>query len=191
MQTATDSIDLQAVRELLAELKSGITRIAASEKDLIRSRAERMVVVRREMAQREEADVEKLNRRLLELAAVRQEAIDREHERSSARGAWIHRAYHSGRAALAIRAQGMKDRRIGQVQGSIMRNRQARQQELAVANEAHQAFLKDLARDRSTRRELRKSALKTFRSYLHLLGKLFTARMAESAGSRNFPNTRR
>ncbi|MEO5913718.1 MAG: FtsK/SpoIIIE domain-containing protein [Luteolibacter sp.] len=171
MQTATESIDLRSVGEKLLELKSGISGIISSEKDLIKNRAERMVVVRREMAQREEAGVEKLNRRLQELAAIRQHAIDREQERMSARNEWIHKAYHSSRAALANRAQGVKDRRIGQVQGSIMRNRQARQEELKLATEAHQAFQQQLAADRATRRDLRKTILADLRSYRLLLRK--------------------
>ena len=177
MQTATDSIDLQTVRDLLAELKSGISSIAASEKDLIRNRAERMGTVRRESIQREETAAEKSNRTLLDLAAVRQVAIDAEHQRLANRNAWVHRAYHSAKSELANRAQGVKDRRIGQVQGSIMRNRQVRQEELKRASEAHEAFLELLASDRSTRRDLRKSALKTFRSYLPVVGKRFVGKI--------------
>ncbi len=179
MQTATDSTDLRTVREKLAELKSGISRIAASEKDLIKNRADRMLGVRREMAQREEAGTERLNRKLQELAVVRQAAIEREEDRLAARGTRIHQAYHSSRAAFANQAQGVKDKRIGQVQGGIMRNRQARQEELAVATQAHQAFLELLGSDRATRRDLRGAALKTFRTYSPLVGKKFAGKPAK------------
>ena len=169
MQTATNFIDPENVRKKLLELKSSISGIVASEKDLIKNRAERMVVVRRELVQREEAGTEKLNRKLLELAAVRHAAVEQEQERMAERSARIGHAYHSSRAALANQAQGMKDRRIGQVQGGIMRNRQARQEELAAAAQAHQVFLDQLSGDRSTRRELRASVLKAFRSYKPLV----------------------
>ncbi|MES2660825.1 MAG: FtsK/SpoIIIE domain-containing protein [Verrucomicrobiota bacterium] len=180
MQTATESIDLRSVQEKLGELQSGISGIVSSEKDLIKNRAGRMTVVRREMIQREEENAEKLTRRIHELAAVRQRAMDWEQQRMAERGAWIHRAYHSGKAALANRAQGVKDRRIGQVQGSIMRNRQARQEELKVATEAHQAFLAQLTTDRTTRREARKKAIGIFRSYLPVVGKRLIGEIRKS-----------
>ncbi len=179
MQTATDSTDLRTAREKIEALKSGISSIVASEKDLIKNRADRMLGVRREMAQREEADTEKFNRKLQELAVLRQAAIEREEDRVAARGAKIHQAYHSSRSAFVNQAQGAKDKRIGQVQGGIMRNRQARQEELAVATQAHQSFLELLGKDRSTRRDLRANALKTFRTYLPLVGKQFTGKGAK------------
>ncbi len=169
MQTATDAIDLQTVQEKLTELKSGISVIAAREKLLIKSRAERMGTVRRESIQREEAAAGKFNGKLLELAALRQQAVDSEQERMAAHHAWIHRAYHAAKAALANRAQGVKDRRIGQVQGAMMRNRQARQEDLKQAAEAHKEFQKELIADQKIRRGLRGSILKTFRSYQPLV----------------------
>lgn len=178
MQTATESIGLRSVLERLDHLQAGVSAVVASEKELIRTRAERGVQVRREMAQREEAEAERLKDRLNEVAAERHQAIDRAHGRAQARGAAIQRAYHSSRSALAHRMQGAKDRRIGQVQGSIMRNRQARQQELAEATEVQNAFLEKLLEDRANRRELRKSLMLAMRSHWPLLGGRFYGKRA-------------
>jgi S-DNA-T family DNA segregation ATPase FtsK/SpoIIIE len=188
MQTATDAIDFETVQEKLAELKSGISSIAARERVLIKNRAERMGTVRRESIQREEGAAEKFNLKLLEIAAVRQGAIDIEQRRLAARNEWIHRAYHSAKAVLANQAQGVKDRRIGQVQGAIMRNRQARQEELKLAAQAHETFQNELMADRTIRRELRTAALKAFRTYQPLVMDRFNGRrkmeaMVEPSGS--------
>jgi hypothetical protein len=164
MQTATESIDLRSIQEQLEHLKSGVSAIVDSEKALIKSRAERLLVVRREMTQREEVDAEKLTRRIHELAAVRQEAIDAAQAAKEVRSARIHQLYHNSRATLSHRLQAAKDRRIGLVQGSIMRNRQLRQDELEHATEAHQAFEILVAGDRDTRRTQRKSVHLAFRS---------------------------
>lgn len=181
MQTANESIGLRSVRERLELLKSGLSAVTVAEAGLIRSKAERLAVVRREMIQRADADAEKLNHRFLELDARRQREIELAQAAAEARGARIHQAYHASRSALANRAQGVKDRRIGQVQGSIMRNRQARQEELERAKEAHRDFLADIGTDRSLRRELRKSALVAFRSYLPLVKGRFTRRKTAGA----------
>lgn len=173
MQTATESINLRSVQEQLEHLKSGVSAIVASENALIKERAERLLVVRREMNQRVEAGEEKLTRRIQELAAVRQQAIDAAQAATEARSARIHQAYHASRNALAHRVQIEKDRRIGQVQGSIMRSRQARQDELDQARKAHQAFQALLSADREQRRKLRKSALAAFRPYQLLLAGQF------------------
>ncbi|MES2920757.1 MAG: FtsK/SpoIIIE domain-containing protein [Verrucomicrobiota bacterium] len=181
MQTATESTDLRSVQGQLEHLKSGVAAVITREKALIKERAERLLAVRREMVLREEADAEKLTRRIHELAAARQQAIDEAQAVAEARGAKINQAYHHSRSALANRAQGVKDRRIGQVQGSIMRNRQARQQELTQAKEAHQAFQTQLAADRKVRRELRITVLKALRSYQLLLANRFNGKRAMTA----------
>jgi DNA segregation ATPase FtsK/SpoIIIE, S-DNA-T family len=178
MQTATESIVLRSVRAELENLKSAVAAVTADERDLIKNRAERLVVVRREMGRREEADSEKLNLAIQELAAYRHDAIARADAAKEARAAKIHHAYHTSRTALANRAQGVKDRRIGQVQGSIMRNRQVREQELANAKEEHHSFQQLLAGDRAIRRDLRKSVLTAFRSYRPLLQKRFDGKNA-------------
>jgi DNA segregation ATPase FtsK/SpoIIIE-like protein len=176
MQTATEPIDPRSVRGQLEHLREGVSAIVASEKALIKNRAERLQVVRKETAQREEADAEKHTRRIHELAAVRQQEIDAAQIASEARGARIHQAYHNSRAALARHVQTAKDHKIGRVQGSIMRNRQARQQELDHAKEAHREFQALIAGDRTTRRELRKSALAAFRTYQPLLADRFNGK---------------
>ena len=178
MQTATDSTDFRSVQGLLEHLKSGVVTVIAREKTLIKERAERLLAVRREMILREEADAGILTRRIHNLAAVRQQAVDEAQAVLELRSARIQQAYHQSRAALANRVQGVKDRRIGQVQGSIMRNRQIRQQELAQAKEAHQAFQTQLADDRKVRRELRISALKALRTYQPLLANRFNGKRA-------------
>ncbi len=177
MQTATESIDLRAVQGRLDRLKAGVSAVVAGENALIKDRAERLVVVRREMLRREEADAETETRRIHELAAARQHALDHLHAVLEARGAKIQQAYHASRIALARQVQTVKDRRIGQVQGAIMRNRQTRQQELAQATERHYAFQGRLSGDREVRQDLRKSGLKALRSYRPLLGKRFANRI--------------
>jgi hypothetical protein len=176
MQTATESTDPRAVRDKLERLREGVSAIVASEKALIKNRAERLQVVRKETARREEADAEKLTARIHELAAVRQQEIDAARIATEARGAGIQQAYHNSRAALAQHVQTAKDHKLGRVQGSIMRNRQARQQELDQAKEEHRAFQSLIAGDRTARRELRKSALAAFRTYQPLVADRFNGK---------------
>ena len=103
MQTATESTDLRSVQGQLEHLKSGVASVITREKALIKERAERLLAVRREMVQREEADAEKLTRRIHELAAVRQQAIDEAQAVMEVRSAKINQAYHNSRSALAQR----------------------------------------------------------------------------------------
>lgn len=181
MQTATESTNFRTVQERLERLKSGVTEVIAMEKALIKKRAEKQSAVRRESILREETDAEILTRRIHELAAVRQQEIDQARATMEARGAKSHQAYHSSRAALAQRVQVVKDRRIGQVQGAIMRKRQARDQELSGVRAKQQELLSDLLAVQVLRRDLRKSVFKAFRSYKPLLTKYF-----EGKGSSNF-----
>ncbi|MGL4400043.1 MAG: FtsK/SpoIIIE domain-containing protein [Luteolibacter sp.] len=188
MQTAIEFTNPRSVREKLEHLRDGVSRIVASEKALIKNRAERLQLVRKETARREEADAAQLTRRIHELAAARQQEIDAVQAATAARSAWIHQAYHHSRAALAQQVQTTKDHKIGQVQGAIMRNRQARQLELDQANEQHRAFQSLIAGDRAIRRELRKSVLVAFRTYQLLLadrfnGKRKTSGNAETSGA--------
>lgn len=173
MQTATDSIAPEAIAAKLEAWKSGISHIRTAEQDLIKNRAERMNVVRREMVQREESGVEKHKRRIQQLAQERHRAIEQEAARRVERAARIQTVYHASRASLADRAQGAKDRQIGRAQGGIMRRRQARQDELKHATVAHQEFQQQLAGDCTTRRILRKSAIKAFRPFIPVVGKRF------------------
>ncbi|MES2477410.1 MAG: FtsK/SpoIIIE domain-containing protein [Verrucomicrobiota bacterium] len=180
MQTATDTLDPENIGQKLEVLKSSISAIRAAEQELIKNRAERMGVVRRETMQREETGVEKHNRRVQQLAQERHQAVEREAVRKVQHAERIQTAFHTSRAALANRAQGVKDRRIGRVQGEIMRNRQERQEELKQATEAHQAFQQQLAADCAQRRGLRKSAILTFRSYVPILGKRLIGEIRKS-----------
>ena len=180
MQTATDKLAPDTVEQKLEALRSGISGIRAAEQELIKSRAERMTVVRREMVQREEVGAEKYQRRIQQLAQERHQAVEREDARNVERAEQIQTAYHASRSSLADRAQGVKDRRIGLVQGEIMRNRQVRQDELKQATEEHQAFEQQLAADCATRRGLRKSAIKAFRPYVPILGKRLLSEIRKS-----------
>ncbi|RYD49969.1 MAG: hypothetical protein EOP85_00545, partial [Verrucomicrobiaceae bacterium] len=180
MQTVNESIDLGAVLAEVGKLGAGIADIASAERELIKNRAERMTAVRREFVQRGETDEEKLNLRFQQIGAERQEKISLAQAAADARAARIHQAYHASKSALADRVQGEKDRRIGLVQGSIMRNRQERQEELAKAKEAHESLLALLAADRKARRELGRSSQSIFRSHWPVLKRRFHG--ATSAG---------
>ena len=81
MQTATDKLAPDTVDQKLEVLKSGIAGIRAAEQELIKNRAERMTVVRREMIQRGEASEEKHQRRLRELAQEYRQAVESEETR--------------------------------------------------------------------------------------------------------------
>ncbi len=180
MQTATESINLRSVQGRLEHLKSGVASVISSEHDLIKNRAERLQVVRREMLAREEADAEVLNHRVRELATARQEEIAHTDAVFAARGDKFHQAYHASRAAMAQRVQSVKDRKIGQVQGAIMRKRETRKQELVRAEEAHRAFQSELLADRNLRRDLRKSILSAFRSYRPLMEKHYDGKRTDA-----------
>ncbi|GAA5118147.1 AAA family ATPase [Luteolibacter yonseiensis] len=179
MQTASESIAFGAVRAQLGLLESAIAAVTESERELIRNRAERHTTVRREIIRREEGDAGKAESRLRELASQRTHDLELEDAAYETRKLRIQTAYHAGRSSLSDKTQGAKDRRIGQVHGTIMRNRQAREQELAEAKEAHLSFQKLLDEDRTIRRELRKSVLAAFRSYRPLLESRFHSRSGE------------
>jgi DNA segregation ATPase FtsK/SpoIIIE, S-DNA-T family len=138
-------------------------------------------VVRREVTRREEANEEKSNQRMLELAARRDQAISLEQAALEARRERIHQAYHSSRASLASRTQEEKDFRLGKLQGSIMRSRQVRQQELTAAEKAHQQFRDELTTLQHERRELRAAVLKSFVTYQSLIINRFNRRDKNAA----------
>jgi DNA segregation ATPase FtsK/SpoIIIE, S-DNA-T family len=178
MQTAPKPIDLPSVQRQLGQLQAGVSDIVARERELIKNRAERLVVVRREMIQRHEADEEKHTQRIHELAAERQQAIAREEAHFALRISKIQQAYHASRSASADRAQSVKDRQLGQLQGALMRAREARMLELAEVKSAHQAFLEQLTSDRAARHSVRKSVLKALKSYAPVIAKHFDGRLA-------------
>ncbi|MEO8613901.1 MAG: hypothetical protein ABI600_02080, partial [Luteolibacter sp.] len=178
MQTATETIDLRSVQGQIEALKTAIATVRAGEAVLIKKQAEGLVAVRKEMARREEADAEKLNARIHELTAIHHQTVEALNAATQKRQARIHQTYHASKSTLAQRMQEMKDRRIGQVQGVIMRNRQQRQQQLEIATEAHREFQTQLLADRGVRHALRDSVLRAFRSFKPLLrGKFEGTRM--------------
>jgi hypothetical protein len=183
MQTATKPTDLRSIQGHIAHLRDGITATVASENALLLNRAERLRTVQRETAHREAADSEKLTHRLHKLDATRQQKIDAAHAALTARNARIQEAYHASRAALAQRVSGAKDRKIGQVQASIMRNRQARQQELDRAKEKHHEFQSLIAADRIDRLKLRESILTSFRTYQLILADRFNGKHSSTTAA--------
>ena len=183
MQTATKPTDLRSIQGHIAHLRDGITATVASENALLLNRAERLRTVQRETAHREAADSEKLTHRLHKLDATRQQKIDAAHAALTARNARIQEAYHASRAALAQQVSGAKDRKIGQVQASIMRNRQARQQELDRAKEKHHEFQSLIAADRIDRLKLRESILTSFRTYQIILADRFNGKHSSTTAA--------
>ena len=170
MPTATESIDPCAVQEWLARLKSGVVAATAAERGLQQSKAERLLALRREGLRHAQEDAGKLEIRIHTLAGDLQAQIVRAEATMEARAERVQQAYHASRAAHTQRTQELKDRRIGQVQGTIMRNRQTRQQELERATEADRLFHEQLHAARVMRRDLRKSlwsSMRTFRPWLN------------------------
>ncbi len=176
MQTATDSIDPRSVRERLDRLKSGVSSIASGEAALLKSKAERYTVMRREALRHTEGETEKLDARINELSTIFNQQIERFEASTQHRKNRIHQAYHSSKSALAQRTQQIKDHKIGRVQGEIMRNRQNRQQEFEQAIERHRVFRAALISDRDVRRDLQKSILSSFRSFRPCIEGLFSGR---------------
>ena len=111
----------------------------------MKSKAERLSALRRESQRHAEEDAAQLDIRIHALAADFKDAGRcRTSRRWTARAARIQQAYHASKASLARRIQETKDRRIGRVQGDIMRKRQTRQQELDQATAAHRRFPEQL-----------------------------------------------
>jgi S-DNA-T family DNA segregation ATPase FtsK/SpoIIIE len=181
MQTATDSIDPRSVRETLARLKSGVSSVATGEAALLKSKAERHAVMRREALRHAENETEKLDIRIHALSADFNQRNERFEAASEQRRNRLQQAYHSSKFAIAQQTQQIKDRRIGNVQGEIMRNRQSRQQEFEQAIERHRAFRASLIAHREVRRNLRKSVLCSFRSFRPCIEGLFNGRSSADA----------
>jgi hypothetical protein len=180
MQTVNEPIAPRVVQERLEHLKSGVSAAAAAESALLKSKAARLSALRREAQLHAEADGGKLDARMHGLAAEFKGQVAREQAAAEARATWIQRAYHSSKSSLSRRMQGMKDRRIGQVQGAIMRNRQSRQQELEQAGERHRQCQEQLIAERGVRRDLRKSVLSSFRTFRPWVDAWFDGRRGKS-----------
>jgi hypothetical protein len=176
MRTATDAIDPRSVLERLECLKAAVSPVTSAERELMKSKAERLAALRREARRHEETEAEKLDVRLHQLAAEFKERTEAGQSVLAARSARIQQAYHASKTSLARRIQESKDLRIGRVQGDIMRRRQERQQELDLATAVHRAFLEQLVGDRAVRRGLRKSVLSAARAFRPWLDGWFNGR---------------
>jgi len=180
MQTANDTIDPRGICGQLEQLKNGVSSVAHAEAALLKSKAERLSVLRREALHHGEAEAEKLDIRIHALALEHKDRLAREQAVVEARSQRIQNAYHSSRASLANRIQERKDRRIGQVQGKIMRNRQSRQQELEQAADQHRAFQKQILAERKLRKDLRESVLSAFRPFRPCMEGWFNGKTGEA-----------
>ena len=176
MPTATDSIDPRSVQERLQRLKAGVVSATTAEHALLKSKAERLSALRRESQRRVEGDAAKLDIRIHTLAAEFQELLAHQQGRVAARTERIQQAYHASRASYGRRLQEHKDQRIGQLQGTIMRNRQTRQQELEQAGDLQRQFEEQLLAAQVARRELRKSVLSSMRTFRPWLDAWFDGR---------------
>jgi hypothetical protein len=180
MQTVNESIDPRSVHESLERLKSGVAAATTAVTALMQSKAERLSALRRETQRHAEENTGKRDIRIHTLTADFKERVAHEQRFMEARTARIQQLYHSSRESLARRIQAMKDRRIGQMQGSIIRRRQASQQELDQAIEQHRAFQAQLLAQRAVRRDLRKSVLSSLRTFRPWLDIWFDGRRGES-----------
>jgi hypothetical protein len=176
MQTATDTIDPRSMRDDLERLKSGVAGTTADELALMKAKAARLSVLRREAQQHAEADERMLEMRIQEISGDFNERISQAHITMELRSAKIQQAYHASKSSLAHRIQEAKDRRIGKAQGTIMRNRQTRQQELDQAAASHAEFLEHLLTDRGVRRDLQKRILGIFKTFQLLIAGWFDVR---------------
>ena len=169
MPTATDAIDPRSVQERLQRLKTGVATATAAEHALLKSKAERLAALRRESLRHAEGDAANLDIRIHTQAAEFQERLAHHQARLAERTERIQQAYHASRATDARRLQDHKDQRIGQLQGTIMRNRQTRQQDLEQAEDLHRLFQERVLAAQVLRRQLRASvmsSLRTFRPWL-------------------------
>ena len=178
MPTVNDPMTPGHVLAQLQALKAGIASTLGHEDELAQSRAAHMLVVRRGNTQREETETARSTARLAELATRHRQALEGAQATLDARNARIQSAYHNSRNSLSQRLQDLKDRRIGSVQGTILRNRKSRKAELAHANAAHRAFQELLVADRNVRHQLRDAALRSLRSFRFVLRPLFHSRHA-------------
>jgi DNA segregation ATPase FtsK/SpoIIIE, S-DNA-T family len=151
----------------------------AAEAALMKHKAEKMSALWKEGQGRAESEAARLEARIMVLKERHKETLAAAEVARESRSALIQRAYHSSKSSLAKVAQGKKDRRIGQVQGAIMRNRQERQQQLEDATEQHRQFIEQVLADRMERRKLRSSLLSSIRSFRPMLGDWFDARRAK------------
>lgn len=173
MQTVIDSTDLRSIQTELGALGDRIASIASIEADLLKEKAERLSLSRKAFQRREEENEETLNARLHLIAETNQNSLNEAAAWLEGRNARIQRAYHASKNRLAEQVQGVKDRRIGLVQGAIMRNRQARQSELDQSKGELDEFFSRMTELGRERKALRKQAISGIRSYRLLLANAF------------------
>ena len=173
MPIANDSMTPGRVLDEIQALKAGLTTVLASEEELTRARAAKMLEARRENTRREEAEATRTAARLTGVANQHRQAVEQAQAAVEARKTWLQNAYQASRKALAQNLQEKKNRRIGSLQGSIFVNRQTRKRQLARATELHKIFQSRLAADRATRHELADAAMKAMRSFRVILAPLF------------------
>ncbi len=166
------------VLEQLRGVKAGLSATLAGEEQLAQARAAKILVVRRANTHREESETAAIAGQLADLATGYRQAKEIVQAALDARHAWIQHAYQNSRSALARHLQDLKDRRIGQVQGGILRNRKSRKEELAQAAGKHREFQELLVADRVIRHQLRASALQGLRSFRLWLQPQFYGRSA-------------
>ena len=176
MPTAIDGHDPRTVLERLDALKSGVSRVTEAERALVKSKAARLAALHHESRRHAEEESLRLDARLHRIAADFTDAADAAQAAAELRAARIQNAYHASKASLARRVQERKDRRIGRVQGDIMRKRQERQQDLDQATAEHLAFQQLLVTDRTERRAIRKAALTAFSGFRPWIDNLLNGR---------------
>jgi len=142
----------------------------------INERARRMSALHGEVRKHRENCTGELDVRIHALTAEATERNERTQQALEARMARHQQAYHSAKTTLATRIQERKDRRIGKMQGEIMRNRQNRQTELDEEVARDRGFRRQIAADREVRRGLRLSVLSSFRTFCPWLDSWFTGR---------------
>jgi hypothetical protein len=173
MRNANETIDPRQVTEGITRLKADIASVTAAEAALLKTKAGKLSALRREAQQHADAEAVVIDKRLHEIHEDFKRKVERAHAAAEQRSARAQQAYHASKAAIAREIQESKDRRIGRVQGDIMRRRQTRQQELDRAAADNEAFQKSLGDDRAARRQIRGRVLSAFRTFRPLVASRF------------------
>jgi hypothetical protein len=173
MRNANETIGPRQVTEGITRLKADIASITAAEAALLKTKAGKLSALRREAQQHADAEAEVIDARVHGIHEDFKREVETVHAAAGKRAAHVQHAYHASKAAIAREIQETKDRRIGRVQGDIMRRRQTRQQSLDQAAADNEAFQKSLADDRAGRRDIRGRVLSSFRTFRPLVASRF------------------
>jgi DNA segregation ATPase FtsK/SpoIIIE, S-DNA-T family len=173
MRNANETIGPRQVTEGITRLKADIAAITAAEAALLKTKAGKLSALRREAQQHADAEAEVIDARVHGIHEDFKREVETVHAAAGKRAAHVQHAYHASKAAIAREIQETKDRRIGRVQGDIMRRRQTRQQSLDQAAADNEAFQKSLADDRAGRRDIRGRVLSSFRTFRPLVASRF------------------